>query len=517
MTGSEPGEAPGPNLTPREQEVLEALADRLTNAEMAVRLFVSERTVESHVSSLLRKWGAANRRELGAISQERRAATRPGPLLPGPLALLSDPDHYVGRTRERSRLDAGWARVTAGQSMCMVLTAEAGMGKSRLAAELASSVHAAGAQVLFGSCTEEGRYPYEPFAHLIRTDLFTLGAAEMDRRVHRQRETLARLIPELASPTPGRTVEPLNEGAGRGDVLAGLLGYLARVAATPTLMVIEDVHWATTTTLDAIRYVARAAGPEPLMLLLTARDVAPDLDHDLEVFLADLARLPDVEQISLPGLSFAEVAELVSELGSDEETAHIVAQAGGNPLLVHEVVNRFDASVAASLPGLLLRRYGLLTEGDLEVLDAAAVIGATFDAQTVATTVRRSINDVLGCLDQAAQAGLVLGEVRRPLHWRFVHAPSGPPVTTRFQRTDDWHFTTRWRGRCPAEPRIPECCRRWPATRASLRQRVTRVEPSTWASRRRHSLNGPSATRRPPTITGMPWKLRRSCGRRTPL
>ena len=214
MTGSEPGEASGPNVTPREQDVLEALADRLTNAEMAVRLFVSERTVESHVSSLLRKLGAANRRELAAISQERRAAVRPGPLLPGPLALLSDPDHYVGRSRERSRLDAVWARVTAGQSMTVVLTAEAGMGKSRLAAELATSVHAAGAQVLFGSCTEEGRYPYEPFAHAIRTDLFTLGAVELDRRVNRQRETLARLVPELAAETVGLRARAVARGGG---------------------------------------------------------------------------------------------------------------------------------------------------------------------------------------------------------------------------------------------------------------------------------------------------------------
>ena len=336
--------------------------------------------------------------------------------------MLSNPGQYVGRLTERARLDAAWARAVAGHTQAVVLTAEAGMGKSRLAAELAVRVHAEGAQVLLGACVEEGHYPYEPFAQAIRADLASLDAVEVDRRIGSHREALARLLPELSSSRMSRP-EGLDESAARGDLLAGLHGYFSRAATGPTLLVVEDVHWATPTTLDVVRHIARAAGSAPLLLLLTARDVAPDLDRDLAVFLADLARLPTVEQIAVRGLSFAEVAELVTGLGSDEDPAQIVAQAAGNPLLVNEVVNRFDRSLAASLPGLLLRRYALLDEADLAVLDVAAVLGAVFDAEMVATAMHRPVEVVLASLDQAARAGLVTGDdPRRPLQWSFVHA-----------------------------------------------------------------------------------------------
>ena len=192
----------------------------------------------------------------------------------------------------------------------------------------------------------------------------------------------------------------------------------------------------------------------------------------------------------------------MSELGSDEDPAHIVAQAAGNPLLVHEVVNRFDPSVAASLPGLLLRRYALLSEDDLEVLDAASVIGATFDAQTVASTTQRSIEDVLGSLDHAARAGLVVGEVRRPLHWGFVHAlfrTARYDAISPHRRLALHHEVAR---ALSAGAEDPGCSPRWRGTPVSRRSRATRDGRSTWRSPLRRSPSVPLASGRPRTTTG---------------
>src|SRR5207342_2147549 len=83
-------------LTRREIDVLEALAERLTNAEIATRLFVSERTVESHVAALLRKLQAANRRELAHIAKRERWLDR-RTRLPAVLELLVEPAGFVGR------------------------------------------------------------------------------------------------------------------------------------------------------------------------------------------------------------------------------------------------------------------------------------------------------------------------------------------------------------------------------------------------------------------------------------
>jgi DNA-binding CsgD family transcriptional regulator/tetratricopeptide (TPR) repeat protein len=415
-------------VSPREREVLLALAERLTNAEVAERLGVSERTVESHVSSLLRKLDAGNRLELAAIARSLpdrgphggRPTSSP---LPGALAMMADPWGYVGRTTERARLDAAWARAATGQTLVVLLTGEAGMGKSRLASELAARVHAEGAQVLLGGCVEEGRRPFEPFAQAIAADVSTLDPLEVDRRVGNRREALSRLAPDLADhPDAAGTAEVLDPASARLDVLTGLQGYLARAAVTPTLVVIEDVHWATGTTLDALRHIARTGGTAPLLVLLTARDATPDLDEDLTLFLADLARIATVERIALAGLATEEVAELVGVLGGDDDPAHVLAETDGNPLLVREIVHRFDASAGPALPGLLLRRYARLDGDDLALLDVAAVLGATFDAAVMAEAAHRTLSDTLECLDRAATAGLVAEHPTVPLRWGFVHA-----------------------------------------------------------------------------------------------
>jgi predicted transcriptional regulator len=96
-------------------DVLAALAERLTNAEIAARLFVSERTVESHVTALLRKLEATNRRELADIAKREQSLDRESHL-PAVLELLVEPAGFVGRVGERSRLGELWGRCVAGPS-----------------------------------------------------------------------------------------------------------------------------------------------------------------------------------------------------------------------------------------------------------------------------------------------------------------------------------------------------------------------------------------------------------------
>ncbi|MGE5212033.1 MAG: LuxR C-terminal-related transcriptional regulator, partial [Acidobacteriota bacterium] len=143
-------------VTAREAEVLAAVGERLTNAEIASRLYVSVRTVETHIASLLRKLGAANRRELAEIWRTSSSAEPPRTQqLPPPLELLADPATYVGRSKERSQLRELWRRARQGKLLVAVVLGEAGMGKSRIAAELALEVHADGGRVRLGSCLED--------------------------------------------------------------------------------------------------------------------------------------------------------------------------------------------------------------------------------------------------------------------------------------------------------------------------------------------------------------------------
>ncbi|WP_232661063.1 ATP-binding protein [Pseudonocardia sp. TRM90224] len=122
-------------LSPREAEVLAALGEHLTNAEIATKLYISIRTVESHVSSLLRKLGASDRRALAALAvqgQQSEGTTQlPVPQLPAPLS------SFVGRAAERAELAAALR-----SSRLVTAVGPGGVGKTRLALTVAADVAA---------------------------------------------------------------------------------------------------------------------------------------------------------------------------------------------------------------------------------------------------------------------------------------------------------------------------------------------------------------------------------------
>ena len=122
-------------VSPRENEVLDALADRLTNREIAERLVLSIRTVEAHVAALLRKFDAQNRRELAEVARERRLGTGDADgRLPAPLT------RFVGRETELADLAAAYR-----SHRLVTLVGPAGVGKTRLAVEAARSMSGTGA------------------------------------------------------------------------------------------------------------------------------------------------------------------------------------------------------------------------------------------------------------------------------------------------------------------------------------------------------------------------------------
>jgi predicted ATPase/DNA-binding CsgD family transcriptional regulator len=129
LPGGPPERLVRAGITERETEVLSAVAERLHNREIADRLYISVRTVESHISALLRKLGVADRAALVEVGTELGRAAQPGTALPVPLT------SFVGRERETDEI----TELLQGHRL-VTLTGPAGAGKTRLALQVAASV-----------------------------------------------------------------------------------------------------------------------------------------------------------------------------------------------------------------------------------------------------------------------------------------------------------------------------------------------------------------------------------------
>lgn len=410
-----------PEVTTREAEVLTLVVDHLTNREIAERLYISERTVESHVSSLLRKLGVDDRR---ALARHRLPATPTGDrsaMLPPAIELLADPARFVGRSTESDALDEVWRLARSGHTLAVFVTGEPGIGKSRLVSEFATRVHADGGRVLLGACYEDVDDPYGPFVQAIVAEAASLPDEVVRQRAGDHGHALRRLAPALdrALEPPGEPTPP-NDGDGteRRAVLDAIATWLETGAATtPLLVVVEDLHWSTSTTRDVLRHLVRRSSRVPLLIATTARDSKPDLDAHLAAMLAELQRSPAVTRLALHGLDQDEVAALS---GTDAPTASaILAETRGNPLLVTHMT---DDVHRGSLPIWLYQRDQLLDGDARAVLDQAATFGREFDADLLAAAQGEPLLAVLEHLEAAEAAGLVVPIPGRPAGFAFVHA-----------------------------------------------------------------------------------------------
>ena len=432
-------------LDPLSEEHARSLMRRLALAEdRAAALTVFEQHRERLRIDLRMVPSAATRLLADEIRDSRgptagavaAVATEVGrPSLPGPLALSAGAGPLVGRENELAALEAAWNAIRDGFPRLCLLTGEAGIGKSRLIAALAADVAAAGAPVLYGGCRESPRPPYGPFVDAISLDLRGLDRDTAMRRLDRSAGDLARIVPDLgdrfgsAAHVAGETPE------GEQLRLFGAVGdYLQHTARPRALVVIEDIHWADAGTLALLGHIVRTAGGS-ILLVVSSRDVAPDLTSSLSKFFADIGTHPAVRRIGLSGLTQPDVEALLRAAADNAaldvaHTARMLHEAtAGSPLFLREVVRELPADglllsvpVSATLRDHVAARFERVSEADGAALDAAAVLGSEFAARTCAQVLDRPLPDVLDALDRATGLGIVVPIPAAAGRFAFTHA-----------------------------------------------------------------------------------------------
>jgi len=311
---------------------------------------------------------------------------------------------FVGRQRELAALRAAWTRAAHGAGSYVLIAGEAGVGKTRLAAELARIAQAEGGRVFVGTTSAPESMPYQAIVEALRSASPLLVARPPAAA---RRAVLGRLLPELRDPS-APDFSAADQSAERETArVFDALSHAVRTLASPRplLLILEDLQWAGSAGIEALGAIVREAVRVPVLIVATCRDEETPVDHPLRALGRSLQNLPSVEELALERLGEDEVADLVTRVeGLRTRSATLArdlfAHSEGNALFLNEAINGVledadpgseahadpggethadsggEARSGNSIARLVAARVDRLTEGARVVAEIAAVAGA---------------------------------------------------------------------------------------------------------------------------------------------
>lgn len=337
----------------------------------------------------------------------------------------------VGRARElmelRARVDAAFE----GAGGVVDIDGESGIGKTRLAEEVAIYAADRGATVLWGRGMEGGP-AFWPWAQVLRSHMLGRDLDDLIAEVNGDLDALQLVVPELAelvaappaAPDDGRNIS-------RFTVFRAMTGVIERAAARgPLVLVLDDIHWADASSAALFQYLAKVVPELPVLLVDTRRGAATAVGGSTGAL-----------HLPLVGLGPNEVGELLQNMAGRPAPAALARavweKTAGNPFFVEETAklllaeDRFDDAsvvateqvhVAGGVHDLAIRRTQSLSPKAAELLRAAAVIGRTFSLSLLERVTDMDAGMVLTAVSEAVAAGVVAESWADAGQYTFGHA-----------------------------------------------------------------------------------------------
>ncbi|MEA2195468.1 MAG: hypothetical protein QOG42_1902 [Solirubrobacteraceae bacterium] len=346
----------------------------------------------------------------------------------------------VGRVRELRELYDAFEDSRRGRGGVHLVLGDPGVGKTRLAAALATHAGAAGARVIWTRGWGRAAPPYWPWVEVVRGLAQDLEGPTLRRELGPSADQLLRLVPELAERLPGARAqvaedEDEDSDAARFALFDALVTLLrVRSAAGPVVVLMDDLQAVDEDSLVALDFVSRMLRDAAVLLVVTMHERYPHRTPGAQMALQNIVR--SGRRLTLGGLSREDVGQLI-ELTSGVpaapglvEAVHAVTE--GNPFFAREVLalllaeGRLDdppeqLPLPEGVRETIRRRLEPLDAHQLATLELAAVVGRTFNLATLEAASPLDRDVVLDALDAATTLGLVAPVPGSLGEYRFGH------------------------------------------------------------------------------------------------
>ena len=323
--------------------------------------------------------------------------------------------------------------VARGTHRALLISGEAGQGKTTLVAEAARNAYADGSCVLFGHCEEDLAAPYQLFVEALGHYVRHAPEEQLLAHVAAQGSELSRLVPSLAGRIPDLPPSRASDtDTERYLLFSAVIGLLAQVSLDqPVVLVLDDLQWADKGSLVLLRHIMATDQPMRVLIIGTFRDSELSQAHPLFDTLAALRRQDEVSRMELAGLDDSGVVAFMEAIAGytlDDAAlalAHAVCRdTDGNPFFVSEILRHLSEAgviyqdgtgrwvadrspegmtLPNSLREVIGARVGRLGPHSGQVLSLASVIGRDFDLDLLSTATETSEEELLDILDAASR------------------------------------------------------------------------------------------------------------------
>ena len=351
---------------------------------------------------------------------------------------------FVGRGPEITALRDAATLAIDGRGGLVLLVGEPGIGKTRLAEELAVDASARGLCVLWGRCWEgAGTQAFWPWIQVIRSYIHEHDISDLLTRLRGQVADISRIVPDLQPEDVQRHVPISAEPEGieeRFRVFESVAALLRHAASRqPLLVVIDDLQWADRPSLVFLEFLAGELARSPILLIATYRDAPVVPEQPLRQTLGELTRHGSSRRVVLQPLDRLAVASFVGAVSKFTPDSALIdvlyERSEGNPFFLVELVRLFKTedgdrdelrrALASRVPQsvfhVVAQRLNHLSAETKLVLSVAAVVGREFDLNVIERVSGVRIAQLFDCLDEAITAR-VIGEVPEFIgRYRFLH------------------------------------------------------------------------------------------------